>query len=831
MVHVVLFGRDAQVQAIRAMFEQGARLVTLHGPAGIGKTALARAAPAGESVFCDLTEARSMADVCMVIAGALDVSLGGGSDPVAMLSGAVAARHGATFILDNAEQIAGEVAKAAAGLIEACPEARLLVTSRETLRVPEEHVLEVGPLSRESGVMLLVERGKRVRRGLDASRDDAVLGEIVTRLEGVPLAIELAASRLAVMDPKELLARIGGTLDVVSAQWRSGSDRHRSLRGAFEWSWSLLSQSEQVALVQCTVFRGGFFLEAAEAVLTVANVVDVVQSLLGKSLLRSTEAKLGPGATSLRFGMYEGVRQLAASKVEEPELAAALREAEHRHAAHYLDVGTRWDAWYGGVPDAPRLAIERDNLLAVRARAISAGSVDVLCAAIALYPPYAVTGPYVEYVALLDDARDLPLAAAAEPALAARFFLVRGRAMQLCARRPEAMASFEQSLHHARKARDTAQAARALAYLGSALRTEGRLSEARERLEASMALFDEIGDVSSTTVVLSGLAALDLAEGDLDRARERLDRVVVTQRALGDRATAAMVQVDEGIVLQELGDLAEARAVYLAALETHREVGNRRHEGITLGYLAGLDYEEGDLGAAREHYAAALGITRSLGDAKYSAVFGAALAAVLAASGELEAAGREIERAEEDARTQGESRVLAAVALHRARVDASAPKANPSELAARQGGAVGLGQQSDDVRFAARMLARVASVAPSTSSLPGAAILRVAEDGSWFEPPGGGRVDIARRAVHRRLVLELVRRRLAAPGETLRTADLVAAGWPGERLAVAAGTNRLHVALASLRASGLRKILRRTDEGYALDESGGVVIEREPERR
>ncbi len=820
---MVLFGRDEERRALAALFDQGARLVTLHGPPGIGKTALARAvaSDSGGSTFCDLAGARSVADACMVVAGALDVSLGGGRDPVAMLAGAVRARGRAVLVLDSAEPILEDLARVVAGLLRACPEARLLVTSRETLRLPEEHVVEVGPLDVASAVALLAERARRARRSFDAGRGEA-LEDIARKLEGVPLAIELAASRLGVMSPAELASRLGGALDLVSAAWRTGTDRQRSLRGALEWSWSMLQPSEQSALVQCTVFCGGFFLEAAEAVVVMEPgappVVDVVQSLLGKSLLRSTETKLG-----LRFGMYEGLRQLAAGKAA-GALDEAARAARERHAAHYLDVGTRWDAWYGGVPDAQRLALERGNLLAVHARAAESGSADVLRAAIALYPPYAVTGPYPEYLALLDDARDLPRAEAADPALAARFFLVRGRALQLCARRPEAMASFERSLYHARKARDGGQSARALAYLGSALRAEGRLAEARERLEASMALFDETGEVGSATVVLSGLAALDLGEGDLDAARGRLERVVATQRALGDRATAAMVQVDLGIVLQELGDLAAARAAYEDALATHREVGNRRHEGITSGYLAGLDDEEGELAAAQERYEAALAITATLRDEKFNAVFGASLAAVLAAAGDREAATARVAAAEEAAARQGEPRVVAAVALHRARVDAAAPGADAGAIAARVGAAAGLAQQSDDVRFAARMLARVASVPASALAPADGDALVVSEDGAWFQPPGGPRVDIARRAVHRRLLMELVRRRMTAPGEALGATDLISAGWPGERLPAATATNRLHVALASLRASGLRGVLKRAQDGYALDERVRVLV-------
>lgn len=817
----MIVGRDAELRAVERLFEEGARVVTLHGPSGIGKTALASEVTARleDFVFCDVTSARDLAEVCMVIAGALDVSLGGSRDPARMLAGPVS-RRGALLCIDGAERVQAEVAQCLDALLAASAGARFLVTSLETLRLKDEHAFDVGPLAlpddgaglddvlRSPAVRLLARAARRARAGYAVTEADApAVAEIVRRLEGVPLAIELAASRLAVMSPRELLAHMGTTLDVGSAHWTSGPERHRSLRGAFEWSWSLLDERERAALEQSTVFRGGFSLEAAERVLDVRAPAEVVQSLVAKSLLRAWDT----GKLGLRFGMYDSVRQLCAARAGAERLGAATA----RHASYYLELGTRWDdAWYGGVPDAPRLALERDNLLAARAAALAIGGPDTLRAAIALYPVYAVMGPYAAYVDLFDEARDRALAEADDPALASRFFLVRGRALQLVGRREEATASFEESLRHARRDQATPLAARALAYLGSAVRNAGRLDEARERLEASRALFAEADDRRSAAVVSSGIAALDLAEGKLDRARERLAEVIETQRVLGDATTAAMVQVDLGIVLQELGDLAGAREAYDEALAVHRDGDNRRHVGITLGYRASLDYEEGKLEDARGGYEAALQIMAALGDAKFCAIFRASRAAVLAVLGQRTEAERELALAEETAARQGEARVVAAVAIHRARA-----RGEPE----RRGVAAGLAAQSDDVRFALRTLGYAAAGREDASN---GGALRVDEAGDWFAAPGGEPVPIARRAVHKRLLLALVRRRLGAPGEPTSPTELVEAGWPGERLAEELAHNRLHVALASLRASGLRSLLLRTAKGYLLDPAIPITVER-----
>jgi predicted ATPase len=808
-------GRDAETTKLRALLG-AARLVTLHGPPGIGKTALARAVAALEpgAVFCDLGCAKSYEDVCFVLAGELDVSLGGGEDLGGVLGDAVAARRGALVVLDGGEAAMGGVARLASELHAAG--ARVLVTSRELLRVDGETAMPLGPLGDEEAFALFVSAAARVRAGFDPAPHAEAIREVVRTLSGVPLALLLAASRLAVMDVPTLLARIREKLDWLSARRRDAPERHASLRGAFESSVATLSEQERAALVACTTFRGDFTLEAAEHVLSpeAGAVADVLQSLVEKSLVRSWEQE-GEG---VRLNMLEVLRRLAEDACGEPSA-----ETRDRHAAYYARSGATWDerTWYGGVPELPRLRAMRDNLLAAHAHAASRGSPDALLAAVALYPLFAALGPYTAFVAML-DARDQRIADAAEPGLASRFHLVRARGLQLCARRDDAAAAFEQSLYYARKARRPELAARALAYLGLARRTQGSLAEARERFEASAALFREAGDAKSEAVVLSGLASLDLGEGDLDGAKRALESAVAVVLP-SDPAGAAMMRVDLGIVLQEMGDLEGARGVYEAALAAHRAAGNRRHEGITLGYLGTLEDELGRADAAEVALESALAVVRSVGDPKFIAIFGGCLAAARAQRGD--AAGAKAALAEAEAAARGaEPRFAAAVALHRLRVEAAAGR-SASSLAERRGAALGLLQQSDDVRFAARMLDRALVPRAAPGEQP-ESTLRVAEDASWLELPGGKRIDLRRRAVHRRLAARLLRERLVSPGAAVAVAELVAAGWPAEKLGGASAQNRLHVALTALRADGLRDVLRREPGGYLLDPSVDVRVER-----
>lgn len=805
----MLVGRDAEIAKVRALLPR-ARLVTLHGPPGIGKTAIARAVASHEAdvVFCDLTCASTYEDVCFVLAGALDVSLGGGRDLGRVLGSALATRENVLVVLDGCEAAADAVAR----LVAEIASARVLVTSREVLRVDGETAVSIDPLADDAAAALFASAAQRVRPGFEAGAHAGAIGDLVRALSGVPLALVLAASRLAVMDVPALVARTRETLDLLSAKRRGAPERHASLRGAFESSVSTLSEAERAALAACTVFRGDFSLEAAERV---ACDVETLQSLVEKSLVRSWEEEGG----GVRFAMLEILRRLAVDMLGDPP-----EDVRSRHAAYYASEGSSWDAetWYGGVPQLGRLRAMRDNLLAAHAHAASRRSPDAPRAAIALYPLFQAQGPYSAFVALLDAGGDDAIAQAAEPTLASRYWLVRGRAHQLCAAREEGAAAFEKSLQYARKAGSPELAARALAYLALARRMQGSLAEARERFEASARLFRDAGDARSEAVVLSGLASIDLGEGDLDGAKRALESAIEGV-IVEDPAGAAMMRVDLGIVLQEMGDLEGARGVYEAALAAHRAAENRRHEGITLGYLGTLEDERGRVDAAEVALTEALAILRPMGDRKFVAVFAAALAAVRAQRGDAMGAKEALAEAESVAR-DGEARVVAAVTLHRLRVESAAGK-NPTSIAERRGAAIGLVQQSDDVRFAARMLDRVL-VPRDTPSQARARALLVAEDATWLELPSGKRVELKRRAVHRRLVERLVRERVANPGAPIAFADLVAAGWPGEKLVESSAQNRLHVALATLRADGLRELLRREPGGYLLDPAIEVRVER-----
>ncbi|HVY44496.1 MAG TPA: AAA family ATPase, partial [Minicystis sp.] len=217
-----LFGREGDLDAIASRFAEGARVVTLHGPGGVGKTSLARRFAAGAPhVFCDLTEARDD-DVARVVAHALGAK--GKDAALAAAVDAANARGEVLVVLDNAEQAIEGVARAAATIASGAPRARLLVTSREPLRIAGEHVHPVAPLgvpepggdvqATDAG-RLFVARARAVRPSFDVARAGAAVAAIVRRLDGLPLAIELAAARVRVLDPAELAARLERGVDAL----------------------------------------------------------------------------------------------------------------------------------------------------------------------------------------------------------------------------------------------------------------------------------------------------------------------------------------------------------------------------------------------------------------------------------------------------------------------------------------------------------------------------------------------------------------------------------------------------------------------------------------
>jgi len=366
-------------------------VVTLLGPAGIGKTRLATrvatdAADRFEGVwFVAAAEARTEAALVANIASTLGVSTGD-------VAHAIAGRGEVLVVVDNVEQVVSSAAEVVARLARTAPRARFLVTSRERLRIDAEACLELEPLDDADAARLFADRAARARGRFSSSETEArAVAELVRRLDGNPLAIELAAARTKLFSPSELLARIDQRLDLLTGGPRDRSPRQSSLRGAIDWSWDLLSDEEKRALARCSVFRGGFLMDAAEAVLGV-NAIALLESLVDKSLVRR----------DARFALYETVRDYAREKI-----GGDAADAESAHAAYYASFAEARAAELNG-PNAldatSAFRADLDNVLAAHRRLREKDAVLGARVALALNVLIAMRGPISMQRDLLDAA-------------------------------------------------------------------------------------------------------------------------------------------------------------------------------------------------------------------------------------------------------------------------------------------------------------------------------------------------------------------------------------------------------------------------------------------
>ena len=802
-------GRAQELALITALFERGERLITLLGPGGIGKTRLALRHAADAAIVCDLAEATTAAAMCEVLCDALDVTLGprakleAAIDPI----GHVLAAHGEVLVvLDNFEQLVEPGAAALARWLELATAARFLVTSRERLKLAREVVLDIGPLELATdAVALFVDRARAAcATWQPAAGDAAAIAEIVRRLDGFPLAIELAAPRCRVLSPAELAARLADGVDILDRGPRDGAARHATLADAIAWSVASLRPAERAALAQCTVFRGGFTIAAAEAVIDGAPVVDLLQALADKSLVTTRSVN---GA--IRFDLYASIREL---------VAASDRDCEERHAAYFVMLGERGIAKAPGSDGRRLLELERENLVAAHARAAARTDHAELAAraALVLDDVLAWRGPLSANLAMLDAALAGDRAAALPPVLLARVLEARGRALDASGDAAGARAELERALALAIVHADRATEARTRSSLCVLARKEHRHADALDQGTQALALCRALGDVRFEAFALGALGAIALERGELAEAGEMMTRARDLARAEGDRWVAAMTGAYLGHAHHETGQLELAAATFDDAVTTFGALGDRRMAAVFSLYRVMVDHELGELDRARAGYELAIAANRALGLVRFEGLGRACAAAVHAQLGDTAAAAAELELARGLLARAGDPALVLACELHALHARIALPGDGPSRAEAAKRELVRgnpLVGESDDVRFAMRILS--AAIARAGSELAATDRLVVGRDGRWFRI-AGAEVSLARHRALRLLVLALAETRVRSPGRALDWEALLAIGWPGERVATG-GAHRVQVAIATLRRRGLHDVLARRDDGYLLD--------------
>ena len=577
-------GRAAELAELRSLVAGGSRLVTIAGPGGIGKSRLALQVAAdaldgvGDGVW--LVELAPVADpelVARTVAAVLEVREELGRPMLDTLAEAVGDRH-LLVILDNAEHVLGAAAKLADALMRSCPRACLLVTSREPLGIGGEHVFRVPPLpvppadlaipsqvAAFESVQLFTEHAAMRRQGFVLDADNAAaVAAVCARLDGIPLALELAAARLGSLSVSEIGSRLDQRLRLLTGGSRTALPRHQTLRALIDWSYDLLNPEEQIVLDRLSVFAGGWTLAAAEALTAAGDngewqMLDHLSALVDKSLVQADETH---GST--RYRLLDTVRHYAAERLAR----RADSELDQTHVAHrdyYLALVETADTHLRG-PDEPtwldRLEVEFDNIRAALAFSVAD-------------PGSAEPG--------------LRLAAGLH-----RFCVMRGHggevleALNVLLERPNAQPPAQV------RARALTVGCHLLDYFGNDPAPPWMVSEA---LEIARGLADD----AVAADALSQLCWLSFEHGDLPAALAQIDEAVLMARAAGDPRLIAYVVGRRAVFESEAGDLDAAFADNQEVISLSRVAGDNYRLAVTLANLGFDEHAAGDLGAARVH--------------------------------------------------------------------------------------------------------------------------------------------------------------------------------------------------------------------------------------
>ena len=587
-----LVGRDRELLlACDILRRDGAHLVTLTGPGGCGKSRLGLQVALElldhfeDGTFLVMLESiRHPVEVVPAIAETLGVREIPGEPRFDSLCDSLIDSH-ALLLLDNFEHVVSE-APTISRLLERCPRLAVLATSRTPLRVRGERELAIPPLatprafdedleslSQYAAVALFIQRAHGAHTGLSVTDDNApAIAEICHRLDGLPLAIELAAARLKLLSPEALLGRLASQFDVLQGGTRDLPERHRTLRGAIDWSHDLLDEDERRMFRRLAAFAGGSTLEAAEAICSDdgepgAEALDVIASLLDSSMLTTATADGG----DIRIGMLDTIRAYAAERLLESGEAPLIRR---NHAEYYSAlcgeakphlIGAEEPRW------TDRLRAERGNLRLA-----------------------------LEWCTVNDLVLGQRLASSLFRFWEAHNMIVEGYGWLTRLLSRPSPANFER-----------AAALHAAAALGSYL---GEYERSGRYGREALAVFEQIGDERGTSTALNELGVLASYEGDFTEAKRLLEESLVIKRRLGDDWMTANSIMNLGLVAGWGGDHAREYGLHEEALALFERSGERIGIAIANHNLAHAAMRLGRLGEALERHVASLRLFDEIGD-------------------------------------------------------------------------------------------------------------------------------------------------------------------------------------------------------------------------
>ena len=614
-----LIGREQEVAAVVGMIARpDVRLLTLSGPPGIGKTRLSIEV-AGEvpgefpdGVFFIPLAAMTDPDLVVpAIAQSLQVKEQQGESLTESLVRSVGDRR-VLLVLDNFEQVI-EAAPALAEVLEGCPNAKMLVTSREVLHLygecdypvpalalpPRDGRPDLDTLTQYEAVELFIQRARAATPGFELTEQNApFIAEICVRLDGLPLAIELAAARIVVLEPADLLARLSSRLKLLTGGPRNLPERQRTLRATIDWSYNLLDHDEQMLFRRLGVFAGGCTLKAIEDVCGEPGVdaLNGVTSLIDKSLLQRQEA----GTTSavnprrqgdeLRFLMLETLREYAREKLEE---AGELDSVGDRYLDYFVGFAETAEEGLQGNAQAPwlrRLDADQNNLRAALAWSLSRDD--------RVEKGLRLAGALVVY---WDDR--------------GRYSEGRQWCLQLLGRvEPD-----RPSVFHAKVLRVLARMTWQL----------GDMNEPRSIYQKSLEMTRAVGDEVGAASALYGLGSTVMWHGEYDLSLSFFEEGLATGRKLGAKHLIAGALAMVGVIHMRKEEYRAAEAALEEALALERELGNATRTAATLGQRASVAIHMGEYEKAKALVEESLGLARELG-ADWIVAFGLARLGVIA---------------------------------------------------------------------------------------------------------------------------------------------------------------------------------------------------------